>query len=1371
VSVVFSLLNLLSACAPTPGDSAGLQAPSKQHKRSQGALSGGVYRNALTEILGGFDEDPGFGFLITGAGDLNGDGYDEVIVSDPHLGSNGYHWVFNGSSAGPSTDQDLLIEGEYGAETWAPIILSADLDSDGYDDLILGERGAITGSLHTHALRWGSASGVAETLDALTAGIAWFYSSDSYPTGALDLCDVDGDGVPEVVGVDRVSGIVVLETSSSGVDTSNSTYTPSSVLDVDSLDCAGDVDGDGYEDVILGDFDLGSAELMYGGSAGLSSAWTQSSSSGVPKYGSQVLGLGDVNGDGYDDVAVGHKAYGYVELFLGASGGLGSSPDQTYVGSLPGHSQQIAALGDVNGDGVDDLGLLEPKYGVYGTKALGQVTVHLGASGGPSTTADASYQGDPSVGIGELAGVGDVDGDGYDDLGIGMDGIFAGVLTGAASLSLTLDHEWEAEDWYDDLGDSLAGGDFDGDGFGDLVYALQDGDLGVSFGGSAGIGQTPDELLAAADFGVSSLTEDLFGLGDLDGDGYDDLLVFDATSLLVVFGGSTLGGSTQSFSSTTPSITSWTSEKGREAQAGDFDGDGYLDVAYNEDLGSGQGQVVVRLGSSSGLGTAHLTVSGSASAQLLGADLTVADFNADGYDDLLLLADESGSTLGTTGTALYFYAGSSSGLSGSPTLLDAGTNCIFLETIGDADGDGYPDALCSNATRSTQLFDGGASGATVGSAGPTTRAYYSALDVVSLGDVDDDGYADFGMIASFSGTLDLYRGSSAGPEVSYAWAWSCGEFATVSDVVADQDLDGDGLVDLALTIRGSAGVRGRLMVFPGGTDTDGDGVIDVEDCDSTDASVGTGIWYLDSDGDGFGDEAEEVESCTAPTGHVADATDCDDSSAGVYPGAIEVCDAKQTDEDCDGNADDFDISVVGQTTWYLDSDRDGYGVSSTTVEFCQVPMGYAAVAGDCDDANRSINPGGSEVCDSADADEDCDGLADDADSSATGQQPAYTDTDGDGFGDTSSLTRVCDLGSGQVWDGGDCDEGDSAIHPGAVEVCDTLGTDEDCDGLADDADSSVIGTTAWYPDVDGDGFGDTSSPVQQCEALGLIATPGDCDDGDSAVHPDADELCAGVGLDEDCDGSVDEADAVDLNDWYLDSDLDGFGDSGVSLQQCLAPSGYVSDATDCDDDKAWVYPGAIEICDAEDLDEDCDGLSGNADLEGALGLVLFHLDADLDGFGDPESTTWLCEVEPGVVADDGDCDDTRADVNPEGVEVCDPEDVDEDCDGASDDLDLDGAQGKTAVYLDGDGDGYGYGSAQDFCDPPEGWSSQDGDCDDGDSGAYPGAEEIRKDGIDQDCDGEDQVRRGCSSAPGSTLPVPWLLGGLVLLLRRRRQVA
>jgi len=107
----------------------------------------------------------------------------------------------------------------------------------------------------------------------------------------------------------------------------------------------------------------------------------------------------------------------------------------------------------------------------------------------------------------------------------------------------------------------------------------------------------------------------------------------------------------------------------------------------------------------------------------------------------------------------------------------------------------------------------------------------------------------------------------------------------------------------------------------------------------------------------------------------------------------------------------------------------------------------------------------------------------------------------------------------------------------------------------------------------------------------------------------------------------------------------------------------------------------------------------------------------------------------GFSVEEGDCDDTRADVNPDAVEVCDPADVDEDCDGLADDADPDGAAGQSAVYVDDDGDGYGrFGTGTARCDEVPGTASEDGDCDDQDNTSFPGAP-LRCDLADNDCDG------------------------------------
>jgi hypothetical protein len=196
---------------------------------------------------------------------------------------------------------------------------------------------------------------------------------------------------------------------------------------------------------------------------------------------------------------------------------------------------------------------------------------------------------------------------------------------------------------------------------------------------------------------------------------------------------------------------------------------------------------------------------------------------------------------------------------------------------------------------------------------------------------------------------------------------------------------------------------------------------------------------------------------------------------------------------------------------------------------------------------------------------------------------------------------ACTLPSDEDHDGislpTDCDDADSAVHPWADEACN--GKDDDCDGVADEADA--VDAATWYADADGDGFGDLSTPTTACEAPdGFVGDATDCDDGDSDTHPAADEFCDHH--DDDCDGAVDE-DALDPSPWYADDDGDGWGDAAASTTACEAPAGFVGDATDCDDDDPAVNPGAVEVC-GNDVDDDCDGGAGvcgvgDRHLEGA----------------------------------------------------------------------------------------------------------------------------------------------------------------------------
>jgi hypothetical protein len=254
--------------------------------------------------------------------------------------------------------------------------------------------------------------------------------------------------------------------------------------------------------------------------------------------------------------------------------------------------------------------------------------------------------------------------------------------------------------------------------------------------------------------------------------------------------------------------------------------------------------------------------------------------------------------------------------------------------------------------------------------------------------------------------------------------------------------------------------------------------------------------------------------------------------------------------------------------------------------------GLSEADGDCDDDNATISPGAEELCDGVD--NDCDGTIDDG---AGDLRTFYWDHDGDGTGETP--VEACALPEGAAENDGDCDDLDAAINPGADEVCD--GLDNDCDGAVDDEDDSLDRSTHsdWYRDADADGYGDPATLVgRSCEALpGTVADSTDCDDAEPAVNPGQAEVCDVVGIDEDCDGLVnDEDDSIYVASqtlWFPDSDGDGFGDQETAaLPLCIDPSteelAYVDDGTDCADDDAVTHPGAPEVC-SDGVVNDCDG--------------------------------------------------------------------------------------------------------------------------------------------------------------------------------------
>ncbi|GDX83361.1 hypothetical protein LBMAG42_51720 [Deltaproteobacteria bacterium] len=210
----------------------------------------------------------------------------------------------------------------------------------------------------------------------------------------------------------------------------------------------------------------------------------------------------------------------------------------------------------------------------------------------------------------------------------------------------------------------------------------------------------------------------------------------------------------------------------------------------------------------------------------------------------------------------------------------------------------------------------------------------------------------------------------------------------------------------------------------------------------------------------------------------------------------EVC--NERDDDCDGLVDDEDDDVRRAPTWYADVDADGAGNPDWSVTQCTPPEGAVATADDCDDANAAVFPGAPEVCNGID--DDCDALIDGDDPDGEGLSTWFQDADCDGAGDPAAHVQACAQPEGTVATADDCDDVNAAVFPGAPEVCN--GIDDDCDGLVDDADPGVVGTTTWYEDSDGDGYGSGAVSIVACEApSGYVAGARDCDDSDSGLGP------------------------------------------------------------------------------------------------------------------------------------------------------------------------------------------------------------------------------------------------------------------------------
>lgn len=723
-------------------------------------------------ILESNQASAGMGISVSSAGDVNGDGYSDVIVGayayDNGETDEGVAFVYHGSASGINATPAALLESNQATSLFGRSVASAgDVNGDGYSDVIVGALNYDNGEADEGAafIFYGSASGINTTPAALlesNQASSWF----SYSVASAG--DVNGDGYSDVIvgandfdnGQTNEGVAFIYHGSSTGINTSPTAMLESNQISAEMgiVSSAGDVNGDGYADVIVGAYFYDNGEtnegavFVYSGSAsGINSipiAMMESNQANAG-MGFDVSSAGDVNGDGYSDVVAG--AYGYANgqsqegaafVFHGSAAGVSTVPNSIREDADQGQAwfgYSVANAGDVNGDGYSDVIIGAWGYSDGINNGEGRAFVYHGSPTGisaiPNSTPDDADQADAWFGY-SVAGAGDVNGDGYSDVIIGAfnysDGIYnsegrAFVYHGsAAGLSASPNNTPDDADQANaQFGNCVASaGDVNGDGYADVIigaYTYKDGTNNaegrafVYHGSSIGLSATPNSTPDDADQANVLFGNSVASAGDVNGDGYSDVIIgadgyndggnTDEGRAFVYYGSFTglsaapngvLDDADQAFSGFGASV----------AGAGDVNGDGYSDVIVGaltfDDIGNDEGRAFVYYGSSTGLSATPDSTPDDAdqSGCYFGQSVACAgDVNGDGYSDVIIGAGgyDVGPNINAGGAFIYY--GSAAGLSASPATILSDSNefgAFFGKSAacaGDVNGDGYSDVI------------------------------------------------------------------------------------------------------------------------------------------------------------------------------------------------------------------------------------------------------------------------------------------------------------------------------------------------------------------------------------------------------------------------------------------------------------------------------------------------------------------------------------------------------------------------------------------------------------------------------------------------------------------------------------------------------
>ncbi len=837
-----------------------------------------VSTSAATLLIGA-QAGAEFGIAVATAGDLNGDGRSDVVVGAWQqtvggLTQAGAAYVYYGTNAGISTVASVtLTSGQQGAQLGNAVSTAGDVNGDGYSDLLVGARtwesNVVTevseGGVFVY---YGSSTGISTVANLI---LQPDHQDDNFGSNVACAGDINNDGYSDVLVGAYLSSYPTFNEGAVFVYMGSATglsNVPQHRLERNqggaffgrSIAGAGDINGDGFSDVIVGSSkwlytagatDQGSAFIYYGSATSLGAGLNPApalqlfgTGNNTAYYGWWVTGAGDLNGDGYSDVAV--TAYndamgaqvneGLVYVYQGAAAGLNivpvailqSNQDNAWMGRC------VSTAGDVNGDGYADLLVGTPRYSnPEGLEGISQI--FLGSAVGISTTASFQFElNNAGANFGEsVSPAGDVNGDGYSDFIIGariygLGGAAAVYLGGPYSTNLTSTTSRFGGAAGALLGSSIANaGDLNGDGYADAIVGApgaSNGQAGeglayVHYGSAVGLSVPPSVTLeanvAAAQFGAS-----VASAGDVNGDGYADVIVgapFNGTGAAYIYMGSPGG------LSTAPALTlTGGAQFGASVfTAGDVNADGYSEVIVGS---PGSGEAYVYEGSMTGLvGVPQIVLSEPPASGLFGCSVSTAgDVNGDGFSDIIVGARAYSNGQAAEGVAFVFHGSDLGVVTPYARLLEVNqANADFgvsVASASDVNGDGFFDVVVGADLWESGQTDEGAAFVFYGTATGVNTGGFTTLQrnitdgrmgrsVAEGGDVNGDGYADVVVGAPLAenpaataneGIAYVFKGSSAGINAAVFDQLEQNiagyEFGTA--VSGGGDVDGDGYSDV-----------------------------------------------------------------------------------------------------------------------------------------------------------------------------------------------------------------------------------------------------------------------------------------------------------------------------------------------------------------------------------------------------------------------------------------------------------------------------------------------------------------------------------------------------------------------------------------------